>query len=253
MPTPARTVQFRQVQDVLDAYENWDTPHFAIWNGKQLLFAYDKDDATIDDGSQLLEQWLRWIEKSGSAGIYMLAIYKGVTKGITNATPYNGSVNFQLHDYNYSGNGNSNAMTGINDHGLKMLVDEVKAMRLELSRLQQEQVADSDDDDDDGDVMGSITKLLSSPVVGSIISQLFPNGIKLNNTPMKPTPVGQVSRINGAITDPDPNQKRMADALATLNKAVPDLPALLEQLGKLAEKQPGQFKFYMGTLMSMNL
>lgn len=255
MATAARTVQLRSVQNVLDAYENWDTPHFAIWNAKQLLFAYDKDEGSIDEGMQLLQQWLQWIEQGESAGIYTLAIYKDPTKSITNATPYNGSVNFQLHQYQYGG-GSGGQVNGVaGDPGVKILIDEIRAMRLELNKLQQEQDAD-DDDDDDGDILGQVTNLLGNPIVTGLIGSLFPN---IKPQPIKPMQSvsqpgnGSVSRIAGATATDADDQKRMADALAKLQKSVTNLPDILEQLSKLAEKKPTNFKFYTSALMNMKL
>jgi hypothetical protein len=253
MATPGRTVQLRSVQNVLEAYENWDTPHFAIWNAKQLLFAYDKNEGSIDEGIQLLQQWLQWIEAGESAGIYTLAIYKDPVKSITNATPYNGSVNFQLHQYQYGGNGGGQLMAGASDPGIKMLVDEMKAMRLELNKIQKDQ--DGTDDDDDGDMLGKVATLLNNPIVTGIIGSLFPNIKPGKPTHMAaiPNPSGHSTRIAGVTTSDADNQKRIADALAKLQQTVPNLPDILEKLSQLAEKKPSNFQFYTTALMSMKL
>lgn len=256
MATPARTVQLKSATQVIEAYQNWDNPQFAILNGKQLLFAYDNDNATIEEGDQLLQQWLTWIKSGGSAGIYTLAIYKDTKKGITNATPYNGSINFQLNEYNYDGN---RSVSGVSDAGLKMILDKMEAMQLQITKLQQEQ-DDDGDDDDSGDTLGQITNLLNNPVVAGIISAMLPNGIKQVKQPPSVQPMhpianepGHVARINGTnVTDGD-GQKKMADALAKLKVNVSNLPEVLEQLGKLSEQKPIQFKFYVATLMNMKL
>lgn len=255
MATPARTVQLRSLQNVLDAYENWDTPHFAIWNGKQLLFAYDKNEGSIDEGIQLLQQWLQWIEAGESAGIYTLAIYKDPAKSITNATPYNGSVNFQLHQYQYGGNGGGQLINGAGDTGMKMLLDEIKAMRLELNKIKEQDDKD-DDDDDDGDMLGKVATLLNNPIVTGIIGSLFPNikpGKPQTHMASIPNQSGHSSRIAGIAATEEQNQQRIADALAKLQKTVPNLADILEKLSQLAEKKPSNFKFYTSALMSMKL
>jgi len=251
MATPARTVQLRSPNQVMEAYQNWENPQFAILTGKQLLFANDKEDATMEEGEQLLQQWLTWIKSGGSAAIYTLAIYKNPTKGITNATPYNGSVNFQFNEYSYSGNGGS--VNGANNEGLKLILDKMEGMQLQINKLQQEIEDDDDDDDDEPDTMGQITAFISNPVIAGLLGSLIPNGSKM----LKPTAMpqqnepGNVARITGT-TDND-TQKRMAETLRKLQAAVPNLPDVLDQMCKLAETNPGTFNFYMSSLMAMKL
>lgn len=252
MATPARTVQLKNANQVMEAYQNWENPQFAILNGKQLLFAYDKEDANLEEGEQLLEQWLAWIKNGGSAGIYTLAIYKDTRKGITNATPYNGSINFQLNEYSYNGG----SMNGANNEGLKLIMDKMESMQLQLNKLQQE-IEDDDDDEEEkeADTLGQITDFLSNPVIAGLLGSLIPNGNKTLKpaSPMPPTQTepGNVARITG--TTENDSQQRMADSLRKLQTAIPNLPDVLDQMCKLAEQKPNQFKFYMASLMAMKL
>lgn len=254
MATPARTVQLRDIPDVLTAYTNWNTPQFAIWSGKQMLFTYDDEDASVEDGQQLLHQWLEWIQKSNSAGIYTLAIYKNQKKEITNNTPYNGSVNFQLNAYQY--NTQSGTIGQVGDPAVKMLVDEVRAMRLELNAIKND--TDNDDDDDNSDnVLGQITTLLSNPLVGAIITAIMPNAkvpqqVKSPTSTTMQTVSGTATKIAGTSDQTD-DDKRIANAMVALKENVPNLPAVLEQLSLLAIKHPSQMQLYVSALMGMNL
>lgn len=254
MATPARTVQLRDIPDVITAYLNWDNPQFAIWSGKQLLFTYDNEDATVEDGEQLLHQWLQWIQKSSSAGIYTLTIYKNQKKEITNNTPYNGSVNFQLNAYQY--NNQSGTIGQVADPSVKMLLDEVRAMRLELNTIKSD-IDNDDDDNDDGNVLGQITTLLSNPVIGAIITAIMPN-VKVPQQPKSATSTtmqtvsGTTTKIAGTPDQTD-DDKRIASAMAALKENVPNLPAVLEQLSLLAIKHPSQMQLYVSALMGMNL
>lgn len=251
MATPARTVQLRSSQQVMDAYLNWDNPQFAILNGKQLLFAYDNDNASIEEGEQLLQQWLNWIKGGGSAGIYTLAIYRDTKKGITNTTPYNGSINFQLNEYNYNSGG---VMGSAGNPDLKLILDQMQAMQLQITKLQDDQT-DDDDDDDESDALGKIARLLDNPVVVGLISTLLPMlKPQAKQTTMQPvaSEPGNVSRIAGPSVSADP-QQRMAESLAKLQAVIDDLPGVLEQLAKMAERNPTQLKFYISLLMKMKM
>lgn len=252
MATPARTVQLRTTQQVMDAYLNWDNPQFAILNGKQLLFAYDNDNASIEEGEQLLQQWLAWIKGGGSAGIYTLAIYRDTKKGITNTTPYNGSINFQLNEYNYGGAG---VMGSVGNPELKLILDQMQAMQLQITKLQDDRNDDDDDDDGESDALGRIARLLDNPVVVGLISTLMPY-LKPQRPSATMQPVsgepGNVSRIAGPPVTTDP-QQQMADSLAKLQAAISDLPGVLAQLAKMAERNPGQLKFYISLLMKMKM
>lgn len=252
MATPARTVQLRSTQQVLDAYQNWDNPQFAILNGKQLLFAYDNDGATIDEGEQLLQQWLTWIKTGGSAGIYTLAIYRDVKKGITNTTPYNGSINFQLNDYNYGGSG---VMGSVGNPDLKIILDEMAAMKLQIAKLQETQNEDEGDEDNDSNTLGQIATFLNNPIVAGLIGSLLPTikqqPVKPNMMPSTSEP-GNVSRIAGPPVTTDPQQV-MAESLAKLQTVISNLPDVLARLAKMAEVNPGQLQFYISLLMKMKL
>jgi hypothetical protein len=259
MATPARTVQLRDANDVIQAYENWNIPQFAVISGKQLLFTQDDDSATVEDGVQLLKQWLNWIKKNGSTAIYTLAVYKNPKKEITNSTEYNGSVNFQLNEYNYNGNGAG--ITGANDAGIKMMMDSVNALQLQVQKL-QDQLNEEEEEEEEKkpDMLGQITDFISNPIISGIISAFLPASKFLPKpvTPIQPqqqqpmqTEPGQVTRIAG-VTEKD-NQKRMADILKKLQGQVSNLPDILEQMSKLADTKPAQFEMYMAALMAMKL
>lgn len=254
MPTPARTVQLRNVPDVITAYENWDCPAFAIWNNKQLLFTYDREDASVEEGSQLLQQWLELIERNGSAGIYTLAIYRDQKKSITNSTPYNGSVNFQLNEYNY--NGQPGSLNGPSDPGLKLIMDKMATMQLEMERIKNSK-EEEEEEETDTDAIGQITSLLNHPVIAGLISAILPGNKQLPVSTMKPVsdpvaPGGTATRIAG-MADTENDQVRIAEALKRLQAKVPDLPGMMERLAAFAETKPVQFKLYLASLMNMDL
>lgn len=251
MASLSRTVHLRSPDQVVQAYENWAVPHFALFNNKQLIFAYDNDSGDINEGSQLLTEWVNILYNSGSAGIYTLCIYKDLkSKSIDSKTAYNGSVNFQLHEYKYpsmpGGNGGA-------DPNLKLILDEMAAMKLAIAKLQEE---DEGDEDDKDNILAGVTTLLNNPLIAGLIGSLIPKPGSVQRLPagtMEPiSEPGKVSRIAGVAGTQDQDQL-LAASLAQLKAAVPNLPEVLAQLAKLQEKKPFQFAVYMNTLMAMKL
>lgn len=256
MATPSRTVHIRTPEGVIQAYENWDVPHFALVNGKQLLIAYDDDPGDINHGMQLINQWVTILHQSGSAGIYTLCIYKNLKgKQIDNNTPYNGSVNFQFHNYSYSPQPGA-VSTG--DPALKLVMDELAAIKLQMQKMQDDQ-DDGDDDDGSDNMIGHITTFLNNPVIAGLLGSLLPkqpgNQARIAQ-PAGMEPVhqepGKVSRIAGIAAGQD-QDKLLDESLQVLKKTLPDLPAIMAKLVQLQEKRPLQFKMYMTALMAMKL
>lgn len=269
MASLSRTVHMRTPEEVLQAYENWNCPQFSIINGKQLLFAYDDPDADLQNGMQLLQQWLEILNRSQSAGIYTLCIYRDLnSKRVTNTTPYNGSANFQLHEYSYNRiNGPGQQLM---DPTMKIMLDKMEAMQMELQRLQAAAEADDDDEPESGgDFIGQVTQLIQNPVIAGLIASLLPSGagqaVKAlqHHQAQQPTmqPVhgqgggqgnGQVSRIAGTESQ-DPDELKLANAMAVLKQKVPNLPEVMHRLSIMAEKHPFQFKAYVSMLMAKKL
>ena len=252
MASLSRTVHLRSPEQVVQAYENWAVPHFALFNNKQLLFAYDNDTGDISEGSQLLNDWVNILYNSGSAGIYTLCIYKDLkNKSIDSKTAYNGSINFQFHEYKYPSMPGGNGGT---DPNLKLILDEMASMKLAITKLQEE--GEPGDDDDNDNILAGVTTLLNNPVIAGLLGSLIPKPGSVQRLPgatMEPvSEPGKVSRIAGAPAGQD-NDQLLAASLAQLKAAVPNLPEVLAQLAKLHEKRPFQFKAYMNMLMAMKL
>lgn len=259
MASLSRTVHLRAPDDVTQAYENWGVPHFAIVSGKQLIFAYDTEPGDISEGSQLLDEWVKVLYKSGSAGIYTLCIYKELKgKAIASNTAYNGSVNFQFHEYKYPPALPGTMGTG--DPSLKLVLDELQAMKLQMAKMQEEREQEDDSESDSTDrVLGRITTLMSNPIIAGILGSLLPK--QPGHQPRIGQPAqmesvhhepGKVSRIAGVNTIQD-QDKLLDESLAKLKTAVPDLPIIMAKLVQLQEKRPLQFKMYMAALMAMKL
>ncbi len=251
MSTPRKTVQCRDAKEVLMAYRNWNVTHYALFNGNQLLFAYDEQDGDMNAGEQMLQQWLNTIHNSQSAAIYTLCIYKRLKGDIDNSTKYNGSINFQLTEYQW-GNNPTNSLQVMSPE-YKLMTDQVNALTLQVKQLKESLDDDQEEEDDFDKAIGKVERILENPLVLGLVQQFMPAG-KTLSAPVKHVEpqLGKVERIAGvSMTDEKENQ--LAEALTILKNNVKNLSAVMQQLALLSEKQPGKFNFYMSILMKMKL
>jgi len=248
MATPSKAVHFKTPAAVMDGYEKQDVPAFALFSGSQLICKYQGDD--MDQGKQTLQFWITHLVKEQSAAIHTIAFFEDVpAKGIKSNTPYDCSFNFRFLDtpmgylppelYNLVGGGQ------------RQLIDELTALRLEVSDLKK-QVEEGPDEPDEVEKPGIGAIMLKSfepllPVLADrVIAALFP-----------PQPgQGHVARVSGLGIGEQVSaqeQLRVNDAVRRLRKTVPDIADIMEKLARLSEVQPATFNTYMAMLRSMNI
>lgn len=90
----ARGIEHREAEDVIKAYELGNKPNWGIFAGSELMVAYD--GGTIEDGINMLRQYLEVLEQGGSKTVFTLKTYYADTTKITNKTPNSGSTTFML-------------------------------------------------------------------------------------------------------------------------------------------------------------
>lgn len=248
MASLSRTVQIETPAQLIEAYNNWACPNFSIISGKQLLFAYDEPDGTIEQGEEFLRWWSDRIYEKGSAGIYTLCIYKGLNgKEITNSTPYNGSVNFQFHVYKYDSPYTNPGTVRFNEGGdMKVLIDKVNALTEQVKRLEEGEEGEEEEEGDAERIIGKISTLLGNPVIAGLVGTLF-GGSKELPAAVEP---GKVQRIAG-VSVSEPDNKLIGECIERLKLATDRLPDVLCKLAALAEKSPTKFKFYETMLLNM--
>jgi hypothetical protein len=94
----ASAVQFRGIENVVDAYKANRMAPFAILCGKTVIHtSEDLGNDDIDDGATQLRQFLSLMERGGSEAKYTLQVYK-LREGeeIDSNTPYKRGFNFSL-------------------------------------------------------------------------------------------------------------------------------------------------------------
>jgi hypothetical protein len=232
------TVQFRDASSVVRAYENRGVPAFCIRNKNQLLFVYKGDD--LEEGKNLLTEYMDLLQKSESAGIYTLCVYEEFKGGrITNKTEYDGSFNFRFTD-----------TISINQTK-HPFANELTALREEVKLLHEKMEAKEEEEEESTDTMGSIAKLLDNPMIAGVVGAIFE---KVMDSLTK-KPVDQIQ--NEANTQ---NLKAVSGvevesevfyAYEILCKSRKDFPELFKKLALLAQKKPKQFGIYCTMLKTM--
>jgi hypothetical protein len=204
---------------------------WSLWQSRQFMFRYE--GASLQDGIARLQETLELLEGSTNA-IYTLKVYERFEGRITNKTQDDGSFNFRMNvDAQIPTVGALGAYNRSNE-----LVSRLAAIEERLKEKENEE-----DEDEEGFSLGKVLSgVLQQPGALEGIAN-FVSGL-LNNTMKTQT----ATALAGIEAVPP-----IKESLQVLGSKVEDLPAILAKLARLAEKNPGQFQFYMGALRSMNL
>jgi len=242
----ARSVQFTNGNDVVEAYENQQIPKFAICADKQFLFKYVGDD--VAEGSSFLTGLLEKLQTS--AAIYTLKVYEDPEQGKVNEkTPCDGSFNFRFLDAPVYSTAGTPVMNGPGRSGTQAILDKLEEMHKRIEDLETDEAPKVGS-------MGMIGEILDLPIVQTAMPMIIekimamfdnkqPSVPGANVTPMQGASIARVSGLN--LQD----RKRVDVALARLEKNTTDLPAIMEKLADMAEKKPLQFSSYLSMFMKL--
>lgn len=140
----AGAIEHRNIQDLLQSYDNYGCVNFTIWQGKDLKVTYDEGEAA--EAKDLLENFLNTIQQSGTTAVYTLKVYKKNDQIKTGTMPH-GSTTFQFTSYVPAGQQQATkqdiyiAGTG----GGKQDSSYLTELRQRLDKLEQENVKLRDD------------------------------------------------------------------------------------------------------------
>lgn len=267
MPTPSKSVQFRSIDDTVEAYKERGVPAWSIWNNKQFLTKYEGDD--IDVGAGMLQSFMEKL--ISSPAIYTICVYEDWPDGakIKDTTPYDGSFNFRLSEWN---GGLGNAPVPYQDPNVaNRMLSVLTAMDKRMTDIEKKMAEEKEEDDDeDRGIVGAVEKILEHPLIEPLIPALVEKIGAWLGPPAPPTGnghpnnarregTGQAQGSNGirisgieevetayreAIKLVADNSK-IASSLITLDEKIGrDLPDLLVKLAQLAINRPAQFKIY---------
>lgn len=87
-------IEYRDIDGIIEAYDNYDKPNFSIWAGSSLKVKYE--GGNMDQGKDMLRNFLSQIQQSATTTVYTIRVYPGECDNINNKTPYEGSFTFML-------------------------------------------------------------------------------------------------------------------------------------------------------------
>jgi hypothetical protein len=244
MATPAKSVQFRDVDSIVKMYESMKVAAFGIKQNGALNFKYTGEDSS--EGAQQLRAFLDMIVENESAAIYTLALYEEPEGRITEKTPADLSFNFRLQDQ-ITGFVPGEMYSGV--YG--QLMGEIKSMKKELQDLKTAAPESK---------LGLIGEIMETEAFQPILMAV---GNKLADWVLGPAKTGELKRVSGVPTPPEAvdygpvtadawgNSAKAITALNRLQLKVQDLPDMLERLANLVEQKPAQFNIYLKMLQRM--
>jgi hypothetical protein len=133
------TVAFRGINQVVAAYCKNDMASWAIWNGKEMMFAHSSDD--IEDGKNVLLAILKELYEGGSEAQFSLKVYEdiGEKDKIRSNTPWDRSFGFTLYggeDYSPYQQGRRGYAAEA-DEKIKLLQLEIDDLKLALADAEE--------------------------------------------------------------------------------------------------------------------
>jgi hypothetical protein len=227
--TAQKRVHFTGIEEVINAYEHYGIPAFAIFSGKDLHFRCMPD--TIEEGSKSLETFLEMLGPMNWEHL-TLKVYEDTSKGIKARTDYDGSFGFQINENPNKGDGVGN-----------------NAVLSRLAAIEKKLTAEDSDDDEMNDYgLGKIGQIMQHPAIEPLVP-LLTN--KLLDFLIGPDPHAQTARIAGPREVTTDEQVTIDAAITRLKATTQNLGELLLKLAEFSEKQPVKFKIYMGTFKTM--
>lgn len=234
----ASSVQFRDIDGVIKAYENRDVPAWSLWQQKQFMFKYE--GTSLDEGAQQLEDTLKLLGQSSNA-IYTLKVYEDLPGGkIKSNTPDDGSFNFKI-------NGEEQQITQGQYASLKYNND----LRQELAEIKEKLAAieeEGEEEPEPENKLGVIGDIISHPVLQPIIQSFMASLLTTKSALPAAPPQMQRVAISGINDDVVLNE-----AVNQLKECDPKLPEHLAKLAKMAKENPQGFNFLIATLDQMEL
>jgi hypothetical protein len=243
----ASAVQFRGIDQVIDAYEQNDMPSWSIWPSKEdMTFAYVTDDT--GDGANMLRACLEKLRNGQTEGIYKLKVYDDLDPDakLNSKTPASRSFNFSLwgsDEENPTGKRNTGIMGRMEARLVQMQDEMVGAILDKIDREEEEERQP----EKVGGVMGFLNGVFEMPGVkewiGAAAVSLASKIVPMNNR--QPAPA-QVAGVGGATSGSQVDRAKAAvEVLASVDPMVGDH---MEKLARMAVEEPGKYKMALSFL-----
>lgn len=243
----ATGIDLRGKDQVLQQFDLFDTPFFAVYQGKDLKFYHDVDN--IDEAKELLSQNLDVLEFNASTAPFKIVYYTQLNNaGKLTQDNTKGSATFRVCSPGVAPN-NPNygelSMVGSyqrkrENEMIELLQQKIDEQNEKIALLIEAQEAEKEEPETVSGVQGVIGALMANPVLQeAIIGRLLNLVDKI-----LPAPGGQsnTAAIAGVTDESD-----VQSAIRTLFDAGMTI-ADLQKLADLSKSNPALFKMLLGQL-----
>lgn len=241
----SKSVQFKGVESVLDAFESRKVPAWGLFQDRTFLFKYEGEN--MEEATDFLSGILEKLSRSSNA-IYTLKVYEDLNgQKIKEKTESDGSFNFRLNDENQEITNSQYARMG----SLNGIAERLEAIESRLTDKEGEEKPHK---------LGLLGEILQDenlgPVVanamGSILQSILPALMPKAKPAHQPTTTNpNFAEIRPAgIAGIAEDELQINKAISILRKADDRLPEHLLKLAAISQKDPATFQILLSTLDS---
>lgn len=256
------SIQFRGIDTVVEAFNNFGASAWSIWQGGKLLFRGVGDDELL----KILEM----IKPHGSDAIYMLKVYEDISdpKQIKDKTPADGSFGFKIDESDRGSyvrsledrvkklegsDGEANGIVGKIGNALLGLLDDPESLVGVLGAIKN-LIAPAVPHTQFGNVVpapamvGSVTQFSPTTIPGAPVAVApapQPEQINVQQMPEKKA-VSTAAAL--PVENVQQQQDRLVKVLDSLSAKDAKLLDHLEMLDKLASEKPQYFQMLLLSL-----
>lgn len=224
---------YKNLSDIVDAYQKDGAPYFAVKSGKSILERHEINDT--EEGAEKLEEFLK---KAGNSKLTVYT-FKSIPKtGITEKSepykifPYQAEYTMEQKEDYYQRSGIAGA-----------IIAEVRDVKRELAEVRAKMDAEETDEDLEETMEpapgGMLGALLGSPAVQTMISNVLANITANMVSRPAPAPTARPVHLAGVEVD---------DVAASCLEVLMAKGMTIEDLKKLADMAPDRIAFLLSIL-----
>lgn len=244
-----RNVQVYGIDGVLQWYKNNKIPSWAVVCEKNVNAKYICDD--IEEGAEMLEQYLEMAKKYDSAAAYTLRMYEDTDKGIRINTASDMAFNFSLQDKNEpAAASNLPAVQGMNSSTLTQLLREISDLKTD-NAVKKMELDQADEYIEELEKQLKQQPVAEEKTMGAALLEKFtPLLVRLGEN-IAGSMIGQKeTALNGVPVNEADEQAQIDNAIALLRTKLKKYTYTVGQvLSKIAATDQDKLDFYLGMLM----
>jgi hypothetical protein len=173
------SAQFTDLDALIENFKDNDIPYFTITDYKGFILKRNEKESDLEQAAEIVRAYFKTIDK-GSQAIYSVMQYEDVpTGGFKKASEPATFSTYRQPRANYAqeGEGSTTGRTSYFYESQRMLLDEVKELRREVSDLRLSAINGDDDDDikDQAEPVNYLGAILGNPAIMQVLTNLLTN------------------------------------------------------------------------------